>query len=90
MASLVQVANRIDSLTVERTGVRRLATVYVPSDETCLHLFDADSAGQVARVCATAEVEIDLINPAIYFAGHDPSPQLPSDLSLEPPPRRTP
>jgi hypothetical protein len=90
MASLVQIVDRLDTSTLEQLGVRRLATVYVASDETCLHMFDADRAEHVAGACRTADVTIDRVSPAIYISGREPHIEHRGDLTLEPDPRRTP
>lgn len=88
LASLVQIVDRLDTPTVEEVGVRRVATVYMASEETCLHVFDADTAEQVDRACQSADVTIDRINSAIYISGREPSIQV-GDLALEPDPKRS-
>jgi hypothetical protein len=41
-------------LTAEGMAVRYVRTTYVPDDETCFHLFEADSASPVEEVCTRA------------------------------------
>lgn len=44
--------------TAARQGaaVRHLSSIHVPSDETCFHLFEAESAEAVHRVVVAADV----------------------------------
>lgn len=83
MTSLIDDADRLDAATVT-SGARRLATMYVPTDETCLHLFDADTAEQVTRSCAKAGVLIDRVNPAIYLGGVYPTDLVDRHLAVAP------
>jgi hypothetical protein len=45
-------------------SVRYLDTIFLPGDETCLHLFAADSEADVRAATRQAGVEIDRIVPA--------------------------
>jgi hypothetical protein len=91
VSSLVEAANRLDAATASQPGVHRLATVYMPTDETCLYLFDADTPEQIAAACASADVTIDRISLAVYIGGqsHDPVDQPYQDFSLASPEKST-
>ena len=43
------------------TPVRYLRSIYIPNDETCLHLFDAVSAQELCAACRHAGVRVDRI-----------------------------
>ena len=43
------------------TSVRYLDTIFLPDDETCLHLFEADSEADVRAATRRAGVEVDRI-----------------------------
>jgi hypothetical protein len=67
-ASLSDDVERIDSA-AQHCGAQRLATVYVPTDEVCLFLFDAATAERVSITCREARVPIDRINAAVCTWG---------------------
>ena len=46
------------------TSVRYVDTIFLPGDETCLHMFEADSAADVQAVLRLAGIEVDRIVPA--------------------------
>ena len=46
------------------TPVRYVSMIFRPGDETCLHLFEADSVADVLAVTRQAGIEIDRIVPA--------------------------
>ena len=48
----------------EGTSVRYVDTIFLPSDETCMHTFEADSAADVQAVLRLAGIEVDRIVPA--------------------------
>ena len=48
----------------EGTSVRYVDTIFLPGDETCMHLFEADSAADVRAVLRLAGIEVDRIVPA--------------------------
>ena len=48
----------------EGTPVRYVSTIFLPGDETCLHVFEADSEADVLAVTRRAGIEIDRIVPA--------------------------
>ena len=46
------------------TSVRYVSTIFLPGDETCLHVFEADSEADVLAVTRQAGIEVDRIVPA--------------------------
>ena len=46
-----------DSLTAEGAPVRHLRSTFVPGDELCLHLFEAESAATVGEASRRAAIE---------------------------------
>jgi hypothetical protein len=46
------------------TSVRYVDTIFLPNDETCLHLFKAPSEADVRAVTRQAAIEADRIMPA--------------------------
>ena len=46
------------------TPVRFVSTIFLPGDETCLHVFEADSEADVLAVTRQAGIEVDRIVPA--------------------------
>ena len=60
--SLRAVADRLVAgarSTAPRGYVRYVHTIFVPEDETCLHLFEADSEADVRAVARQAGLEVD-------------------------------
>jgi hypothetical protein len=45
-------------------GTRLLETVYLPTEELCLHLFQSETQDEVALVARLAEVQVDRIRRA--------------------------
>ena len=45
-------------------SVRYLDTIFLPGDETCLHLFEADTGSAVQAVIRLAGIEVDRVVPA--------------------------
>ena len=66
--SLPAVADRLAAsarhVSQEGTAVRYVDTIFLPSDETCMHTFEADSAADVQAVLRLAGIEVDRIVPA--------------------------
>jgi hypothetical protein len=66
--SLQAVADRLatGALHVSHRGisVRYVDTIFLPGDETCLHMFEADSAADVRAVLRLAGIEVDRVVPA--------------------------
>jgi hypothetical protein len=60
-AELPAVVDRLrratDSLTAEGAPVRHLRSTFVPGDELCLHLFEAESAATVGEASRRAAIE---------------------------------
>ena len=56
----------VESLTFRTSGthVRFVSTIFLPGDETCLHVFEADSEADVLAVTRQAGIEVDRIVPA--------------------------
>ncbi len=46
-----------DSLTAEGTRVRHLRSTFLPGDELCLHLLEAESAATVSEASRRAAIE---------------------------------
>src|SRR6185503_12320621 len=44
--------------------VRYVSTIFLPGDETCMHVFEADSEADVLAVTRQAGIEVDRIVPA--------------------------
>ena len=66
--SLSTVADRLTAgarqVSLGGVSVRYLDTIFLPGDETCLHLFEADSEADVRAVARQAGIDIDRIVPA--------------------------
>jgi len=54
-------ARRVSS---EGTSVRYVDTIFLPGDETCLHMFEADAAADVRAVLRLAGIDVDRVVPA--------------------------
>ena len=44
--------------------MRYLDTIFLPSDETCLHLFEAGREAEVLAVAERAGIDVDRVVPA--------------------------
>ena len=66
--SLSVVADRLTAgarkVSVDGGSVRYVDTIFLPGDETCLHVFEADSEADVRAVARHAGIEVDRIVPA--------------------------
>lgn len=66
--SLWAVADRLTAgarqASLDGVSVRYVDTIFLPGDETCLHLFEADTEAEVRAVARQAGIEIDRIVPA--------------------------
>jgi len=49
---------------LDGASVRHIDTIFLPGDETCLHVFQADSEADVLAVTRQAGIEVDRIVPA--------------------------
>jgi hypothetical protein len=56
-------------LTLEGTRVRYVRSIFVPEDETCLHMYRADSLEAVQAAAARASLRLDRIAEAIIDTG---------------------
>ena len=52
-------SDRLQSAARTLGAVRLLQTLYVPRDEICLYLFEADSADLVSRAAAAAAIALE-------------------------------
>jgi hypothetical protein len=59
------------ALTAEGAQVRYLRSTFLPSDELCLHLFEADSADWAGEASRRAGIEPDRIIEAVIVACND-------------------
>ena len=55
------------------TTVRYLDTIFLPTDETCLHLFEAVSEADVRAVAHRAGIDVDRVVPAEQIDPFDSS-----------------
>ena len=66
--SLADVAARLTAgarhVSPEGSSVRYVDTIFLPDDETCLHLFEADTEAEVRAVTRQAGIDADRIVPA--------------------------
>jgi hypothetical protein len=53
-----------ESLTAEGTRVRHLRSTFLPDDELCLHLLEAESAATVSEASRRAAIEPARVVPA--------------------------
>ena len=51
-------------LSREGSPVSYLDTIFLPTDETCLHLFEAGSEAEVRAVAERAGIDVDRVDPA--------------------------
>ena len=63
--SLWAVADRLTAgarqVSVDGGSVRYVDTIFLPGDETCLHLFEADSEAYVWAVARRAGLDVDRV-----------------------------
>jgi len=60
-----------ESLTAEGTRVRHLRSTFVPGDELCLHLLEAESAATVGEASRRAAIEPARVIEALPVAPSD-------------------
>ena len=69
LVELYSINANLDSAVLARIGegnsVRYLRSILIPGDETCLHLFEADSVEQVAEAFERAGLNADRIVEAV-------------------------
>ena len=70
--SLRAVADRLTAFarqaSLDGVSVRYIDTIFLPGDETCLHLFEAESEADVEAVARRAGIEADRVVPAEQIA----------------------
>ena len=59
-----QLAASARQLSREGNPVSYLDTIFLPTDETCLHLFEAGSEAEVMAVAKRAGIDVDRVVPA--------------------------
>lgn len=64
------------AMSAEGTPVRYVDTIFLPSDETCLHLFEAGSEADVQAVALRAGIDIDRIHAAEQIGPRRPDSRL--------------
>ena len=59
-----RLAESARQLSREGNTVRYLDTIFLPTDETCLHLFEAVSEADVRAVATRTGIDVDRVVPA--------------------------
>jgi hypothetical protein len=59
-----RLAETARQVSAEGAAVRYVDTIFLPTDETCLHLFEAGSEADVRIVARRAGLEVDRVVPA--------------------------
>ena len=54
-----------DQLARDGTPVRFVRSIFIPADETCMYVFEADSIEVVRAVAARASLQVERISEAI-------------------------
>ncbi len=60
-----------ESLTAEGTRVRHVRSTFLPNDELCLHMLEAESAAMVSEASRRAAIEPARVVQALSVAGTD-------------------
>jgi uncharacterized protein DUF4242 len=60
-----------DELSRQGTPVRYLHSVFVPEDETCFHLYEADSPDRVREAARCAALRFERVSEAVSAPGPD-------------------
>ncbi|HEX5622714.1 MAG TPA: hypothetical protein VFX51_30080 [Solirubrobacteraceae bacterium] len=60
-----------ETLTAEGTHVRHLRSTFVPTDELCLHLLEAESAATAGEASRRAAIEPERVVQALSVASTD-------------------
>jgi Protein of unknown function (DUF4242) len=58
-----------DQLRREGTPVHHVRSIFIPEDETCIHLFRADSIDAVRTVAARSSLQLERIAEAVSHSG---------------------
>ena len=69
---VIRARDAAEQLTREGTPVRYLRSLFVPEDETCFHLYDADSADAVRDTLHRAQLDFEHVAEAIEDHSHEP------------------
>ena len=59
-------------LASEGTPIEFVRSIFVPEDETCIHMYEADSIEAVRLVAALASLRFEHISEAVTESGHSP------------------
>src|SRR5687767_12962699 len=70
-AAVDRLRRATESLSAEGTQVRHLRSTFVPNDEICLHLLEADSAALVGEASRRAAIEPARVVQALPVAPSD-------------------
>jgi hypothetical protein len=62
-----------EQLTSEGTPVQFVRSIFIPEDETCLHLYRAESMEAVCTLAARASLTLERIAEAVSDSGAPPS-----------------
>jgi hypothetical protein len=63
---VAQATARIDAASADHPdGPRRVATTFVPAEETVFWLFEGDAEASVLALARSAEVRVDRIQPVV-------------------------
>ena len=62
-----------EQLTSEGRQVRYLRTIFVPQDEICFHLYEAEAADEVAEATLRAEIAYERIVRAVSVDRQSPN-----------------
>jgi uncharacterized protein DUF4242 len=63
--SAVRARDAAEQLASEGTAVRYLRTIFVPEDETCFYLYEADSLEHVHEAARRAELPFERVTEAV-------------------------
>lgn len=58
-----------EQLSLEGTLVRYVRSIFIPEDETCLHLYQAESVEAVRTAASRASLRLERVTEAILDAG---------------------
>jgi uncharacterized protein DUF4242 len=58
-----------DELSLQGTPVRYLHSIFVPADEMCFHLYEADSPDGVREAARRAALHFERVSEAVSEAG---------------------
>jgi hypothetical protein len=70
-AEVSRLRRATESLTAEGTRIRHMRSTFLPDDELCLHLLEAESAETVGEASRRAAIEPARVIPAVPVAHND-------------------